>query len=81
MDYKSITVADFIRDVLKERPEEYGEFEVMNKKLPFNPRYGYKNGDFNFLQLHTDICDATVVKVTAHGGWSRMDYKIYTSNF
>lgn len=78
MDYKATTVEDFIREVLIERPDEWGVFEVINKKLPFYPRYGYQNGEFGFFKLHTDIYNATVIKVTAHGGWSNMDYTIYT---
>lgn len=69
-DYKAITANDFVGEVLKENPSEWGYINVNG----FG-RVEYKHGE-----LLGDIPESwqhlTVVKVSAAGGWSRMDYQI-----
>lgn len=72
-DYKSTTVGEFIDEVLKEFPSEWGEFrdEYDNQIAKYN------NGTIvatNFSAVR--LIDRRIVKIVGDGGWSRMDYLI-----
>ena len=77
--YKATTVGEFIEEVLKEFPNEWGHFSF-NGSFISNPntceyRYG------KLLDRFTDvkIFDEPIYYITADGGWSYMDYQIYNA--
>ena len=70
MDYKAKTVGEFIDEVLKERPNEWGYFDV----------YGFGRCEYRSGKLLSELSDDKlryrIKSVKAAGGWSRMDYRI-----
>ena len=69
-DYKAITANEFVSEVLREFPNEWGYIEVN----------GFGRVEYRDGELVGEIPERwgylTVVKVDASGGWSRMDYRI-----
>jgi hypothetical protein len=68
---KPYTLGAFIKQILIQRPNEWGYFEVP----PYVER-SYKNSKLISFNFSYDILDELVESVTASGGWSRMDYHI-----
>lgn len=75
VDYQAKTASEFVNEVLKEEPKEWGYIELHNNIHALDG-IEYKRG--KPLQ---EIPDAwqhkEVTKVIASGGWGRMDYRIY----
>lgn len=70
--YKEYTVSEFINEVLKEKPNEWGYFEIKRTMSKAEYRYGeIIENDFD-----ENILSAKILSVAATGGWSRMDYII-----
>ncbi len=69
-DYKAITASDFVSEVLREFPNDWGYIEVNG----FG-RVEYRDGEL-LGEIPERWGYLTVVKVDASGGWSRMDYRI-----
>lgn len=74
--HKQYTVEEFMQDVFKERSKEWGYFKIndgvhQNKGLRW-----YRNGRFESGMIPVELLNAKIEKVTASGGWSRMDYVI-----
>ena len=76
------TVREFVEYILDTRCE-WGYVGIYNpEKGPF---FGYPNIEYSFGKLKAgsiiedfgDFLDKPVTKVTADGGWSRMDYILY----
>lgn len=69
-DYKAITASDFVNEVLREEPDEWGRIEVL----------GFGSVKYRGGKLLSEVPESwkylTVVKVTGSGGWSSMDYRI-----
>ena len=72
------TVEEFIDAVLEENPREWGKFAIHHNEYIFGyPQCGYRNGKTT-ARFSTDILKKKILKVTASGGWTLMDYLIWT---
>ncbi len=69
---KEYTVSEFINEVLKKEPNEWGYFKIKNTGVRTEYRYG-KILENNF---DNDTLSAKIISMTAHGGYSNMDYSI-----
>lgn len=68
----NITVSKFIELVIKENPKEWGDFGVY-----WNwPIAKYRDGKLFASVEFDEYKDMKILRVQAHGGWSRMDYII-----
>lgn len=76
-EQKSRTVREFIEEVLKEKPQEWGYISV--------GKHFYQDGaigvcEYRYGKLVTEMSahalDVEIKKISACGGWSRMDYTI-----
>lgn len=75
---KKYSVREFINIILKEKPDEWGYFGIYNKGCIFgSPHCEYRYGDIINIPLTDDFLEMEIKKVTARGGWSRMDYVFY----
>lgn len=75
---KEYTVREFITEVLINRPNEWGDIyycEGVKIRLVDDPHCEYRYGIL-LTTLPEEILDKKVIYVTAHGGWSSMDYFI-----
>lgn len=72
---KPHTVSEFINLVLIERKGEWGEFEIYNPNVSWleYERYEYHHGILN-NEIPKDLLEKKIINITAHGGWTRMDY-------
>ena len=68
---KEYTVKEFIETVLNERKNEWGFFNIKGS-LSCEYRYGELVSDTGLQE----IGHRKINKVSASGGWSRMDYQI-----
>lgn len=77
-EYQAKTVVEFVNEVLERYPGEWGYIEV--KEEPSGDNNWCTRIEYYHGQLLDDIPDAwqyrEIGKVTAAGGWSRMDYLI-----
>ena len=77
-DYQAKTVVEFMNEVIKERPNEWGCFNVKSKNGGF---LFCKHVEYKYGKLLSEIYDewqyVEIEKIEACGGWSRMDYHIY----
>ena len=83
-EYKAKTVREFIEEVLKERPREWGYISVGKHYYQ-----DYQDGssevcEYRYGKLVTEMpnnaLDVEIKKIDACGGWSRMDYTINLVN-
>ena len=72
-EYKAINVGQFIQEVLKERPDEWGYIRV-GARIE-DPKCEYKKGTL-VSELPKQYLDCTISHITSFGGWTRMDYNI-----
>ena len=72
---KPHTVDEFINLVLIERKGEWGEFKIYNPNVSWlgYERYEYRYGILN-NSVPNDLLEKKIISITAHGGWTRMDY-------
>ena len=79
-DYKAKTVREFIQEMLKERPNEWGEISV---KCSFNyltrKDCEYRKGKL-ISELSPEVLDLEIQEVKSAGGWGNMDYLIFTKD-
>lgn len=74
--YKSHNVWDFVEEVIKERPKEYGEIVVLTKSTYLDyPRIEYDYGKV-VSGLDEKMKSMEIKSVNARGGWSLMYYYI-----
>lgn len=77
-EYEAITVVQFIEEVMKRFPEEWGYFSVKNKEGGF---FICKKVEYRYGELLNEVPEEWLLcgieKIEASGGWSRMDYYIY----
>ena len=75
--FKSRTVSEFIQEVLKENPKEWGYISVgghfyqTRRKGSCEYRYGRL-----LSEMPKELLDVEIKEILACGGWSRMDYTI-----
>ena len=76
--HQTFTVRDFILHILHNKGDEWGYFIIERERVV---EYSHGrliellNGDLLYKNL-----DENVVKITASGGWTRMDYIIYVES-
>jgi hypothetical protein len=76
-DYKAKTVQEFIQEMLKERPNEWGKIQV---KMMFGGGFcTYRNGRL-LSDLRPEFLDIEIQEVKSAGGWGCMDYLIFTKD-
>lgn len=71
-EYNSITAAEFVNEVLETQPNEWGYIELSSGK-----RIEYKHGKL-LNEVPSDWKNIKIDHVKAAGGWSRMDYVIFS---
>jgi hypothetical protein len=73
---KEYTVNEFIQEVLAQ--EEWGYIGIYSPNKIFgDPKCEYRD-DKLLYSLPDEYLNKKVIKVTADGGWSRMDYLLWT---
>ena len=74
-EYRSLTVRDFVDEVLCTYPNEWGYISV-GGSFVFHPHCEYRFGKL-LSALSDDLLDKRIMRVDGDGGWSRMDYSLY----
>lgn len=69
---KEYTVGEFIDTIFKERSDEWGSIDIVNHYAR-----SYNKGKFSYNGFEEDMLNKKIKKVTAHGGWTYMEYNIY----
>ncbi len=75
---KPYTIGELVNEVLTTRRNGWGDFEVREGGSWFKPticRVDYRYGKL-MGELPEDIAKLPIVRATAYGGWSAMDYNI-----
>lgn len=72
-DYKAKTVGEFVDEVLKEKADEWGYISVDGVRI-----CEYKHGLLIFKPKEMYL-NREITKISAEGGWSRMDYSVCTT--
>lgn len=72
-DYKAKTVGEFIEEVLKEKADEWGYISVDGLQI-----CEYKHGAL-LAKPKEMYLNREITKISADGGWTRMDYSICTT--
>ncbi|WP_443683882.1 hypothetical protein [Phocaeicola plebeius] len=67
---KEYTVSEFINEVLKKEPNEWGYFKIKKNGMMSEYRYG----ELLENNFDNEILSAKVSHISASGGWTRMDY-------
>lgn len=68
---KENTVGEFIKMVMCQYPNEWGHITCGSVSLAH-----YNHGSIKFDSGYEDLKERKVASVSAHGGWSLMDYNI-----
>ena len=76
----SSTVREFIDDVMRQRPKDWGRIELYSKRpSSFDDRpissVEYRRGEMGGRFSNNDQ-NREIKEISADGGWSRMDYMI-----
>lgn len=72
-DYKAKTVGEFIQEVLNEKRDEWGYISVDGLQI-----CEYKHGALLAMPKEMYL-SREITKISADGGWTRMDYRICTT--
>ena len=77
---KPYTVREFIDDVMRQRPKDWGRIELYSKRpSSFDDRpissVEYRRGEMGGRFSNNDQ-NREIKEISADGGWSRMDYMI-----
>ena len=87
---KPCTVKEFIDMALKEKDNEWGQFHIVKPHILASyplPSNIAATAEYSSGKLKTEntipekYLSKTISKITASGGWSRMDYYIKVKNF
>ena len=68
---EGMTVEEFIKAVVAERPNEWGKITCGRCSLA-----DYKRGEIHYSPDYEELKSARAATISAHGGWSLMDYNI-----
>ena len=74
------TVREFVESVLKEKPGEWGTFEIV-KDIKYISRVDdceYKKGEITRNFRRAENAEKEIEEIKANGGWSMMNYFIKT---
>lgn len=80
-DYQAQTAADFVNEVLKSEPRDWGYFYI-SENGSSRPRRGgveYRHGEL-LSPVPERWKNLRIAKVEGDGGWSSMDYVIFIDN-
>ena len=75
-DYKATTVQEFINEVLENFQNEWGRISV-GGWFGMYPSCEYRYGKL-ITELPQELLDKKIKKIDSNGGWTCMDYEIYT---
>ena len=77
-EQRAKTVREFIEEVLEEKPDDWGYICVGNHFYEDGASgvCEYRYGEVVSNKLSNNVLDIEINKITACGGWSRMDYTI-----
>ena len=70
------TAGEFVQEVLRERADEWGEFIFGDNYSGFKYRHGVL-----LNPLPDEVANEKIVSIKSKGGWSAMDYTIYTTDY
>ena len=70
------TVGEFVQEVLRERADEWGEFIFGGNYSGYKYRHGVL-----LNPLPDEVTNKKIVSIKSNGGWSVMDYTIYTPDY
>lgn len=77
---REYTVGEFIRTVLREKPNEWGYIGIKKEFDRYavfgDPNCEYSHGQVKRTNFSYEDLQQKIDFVKASGGWSRMDYKI-----
>lgn len=78
---KEMTVREFIDEILKEKPNEWGYFGIYSKKDSIfgEPHCEYSQGQLITDPIPDEFLNKKIDKVDGNGGWSRSDYIFHVS--
>lgn len=73
------TVGEFIKEVLTKK--EWGKISIYDRDQRFeSPSCEYSGKELK-TEMPETFLNKKIEKAIAHGGWSRMDYKLYIMDF
>ena len=76
-EYKATTLGEFVEEVLKERPHEWGYISFNGSFVANRNRCEYANGKIKVDFPNNSVLNEPIYYVLGDGGWSRMDYEVY----
>ena len=76
-DYKATTLGEFVEEVLKERPHEWGYISFNGSFVVNKNRCEYADGKIKADFPNKSVLNEPIYYVLGDGGWSRMDYEVY----
>lgn len=72
---KPMTVGEFIREWMTERPGEWGYFGIYDGRSVFgNPKCEYSDGKITTDPIPDEHLNAEIDSVNGSGGWTRSDF-------
>ena len=74
--YKDYTVQEFVTEILTRR--EFGSITIDGECINSTYNFSYNDSNCESIWNYKGLLDLKVKRVTANGGWSRMDYTIHT---
>ena len=79
-NYRSKTIGEFIQEIIKDRPNEWGSINLQKKDCPWYTstyRVEYKWGKIISDNIPSYLKSLELPdSLEAYGGWSNMDYNI-----
>ena len=71
---EGMTISDFLNIVITQKSKEWGNISLSSKAILIDYKYGHYT--IRDDKLYNKFKDKKIKKITAHGGWSSMDYII-----
>ena len=78
-EYKATTLGEFVEEVLKERPHEWGYISFNGSFVANRNRCEYADGKIKLDFPNKSVLNEPIYYVLGDGGWSRMDYEVYNA--
>lgn len=81
---KPYTISEFIEEILKAHPNEWGKFYVrrkgsgwLDRMAEIEYRYGkMENRDREKAEIPDEFASLPILEIKARGGWTNMDYDL-----
>lgn len=73
---KPMTVGEFIKEWMTERPDEWGYFGIYDdgRTIFGNPKCEYSDGKIITDPIPDEYINAEIAEVNGSGGWTRSDF-------